>query len=483
MAGMDGMLCMSSVALGAAISSLLESFGGQQQRGQVQEESRTRQEEARLRQMMMRTIAELQQDAAKQQVAQAVGLQASTDSHAAGSQSPRKHDMELLKPDVLPQSALQHPVQPPGFSMEDARKFNSAAREAAQARKPIEVLQSLQRGNARFWTGNATRPEKSAFERRALIASQFPSTAILACSDSRVPTEIVFDCSLGDMFVCRVAGNCLDTATTASLQYAVKHLEVKVLVVMGHEGCGAIKAAMQATEKIETEPTELSAALLGLKAGLQGDRLANISDQRAYDREAVVTNVKRQVDDLCNNPTILSKIQRKELMVVGAFYEISSGIVDFLKEIDHTSLPGFVPEVEVAEVAQELNVPAESIASSEFPISLKDPDAKMSETSTFVEPSERPPLSPARRDVRPLVKTSGSVGPLTPRSNAMPGIPLVPMPASNAGTPTRPFYSGVPLPVSNNVTPIRRQSPSQMMQAMPVVTGSYVHTAGRSMGA
>lgn len=89
--------------------------------------------------------------------------------------------------------------------------------------------------------GAATRPEVSAFERRALINLQYPSVAILGCSDSRVPIEIVFDHGLGDIFVIRVAGNCLDTTTGASLQYAVKHLRVKVVVVMGHEGCGALK--------------------------------------------------------------------------------------------------------------------------------------------------------------------------------------------------------------------------------------------------
>merc|ERR1712087_91128 len=136
---------------------------------------------------------------------------------------------------------------------------------------------------ARFWMGQATRPEKSAFERRALISKQFPSVAVLSCADSRVPVEIVFDQGLGDMFVVRVAGNCLDTTTTASLQYAVSHLKVKVLIVMGHEGCGAIKAASLPEEKIEQEPPALRVALLNLKEGLDGDRLANVRDPRAHD--------------------------------------------------------------------------------------------------------------------------------------------------------------------------------------------------------
>merc|ERR1712050_458331 len=133
---------------------------------------------------------------------------------------------------------------------EQARSMADASQAVAMTRSPGVVLAELQRGNVRFWTGQATRPEKSAFERRALISKQFPSVAVLCCSDSRVPVEIVFDQGLGDMFVIRVAGNCLDTATSASLQYAVHHLKVKVLIVMGHEGCGAVKAAQLPMEAI-----------------------------------------------------------------------------------------------------------------------------------------------------------------------------------------------------------------------------------------
>jgi len=212
---------------------------------------------------------------------------------------------------------------------EEARKMADMGHEKAQARSAKEVLADLQKGNVRFWTGTASRPEKSAFERRALIAKQFPSTAILGCSDSRVPVEIVFDQGLGDMFVIRVAGNCLDTSTMASLQYAVNHLKVKVVVVMGHEGCGAVKAAAQPIEKIEGEPQALSTILMDLKSGLEHERYQNLSDLRAHDREAVVTNVRRQIEKLTDDEGIMAKVLNGEVIIVGAFYEISSGIVDF----------------------------------------------------------------------------------------------------------------------------------------------------------
>merc|ERR1719436_360990 len=112
--------------------------------------------------------------------------------------------------------------------MEEARKQAELAHQVSMSRTPAVVLAEMQRGNVRFWSGAATRPEASAFERRALITKQWPSVAVLGCSDSRVPIEIIFDQGLGDVFVIRVAGNLLDTSTFASVQYAVHHLKVKV---------------------------------------------------------------------------------------------------------------------------------------------------------------------------------------------------------------------------------------------------------------
>mmetsp|Transcript_57809 Transcript_57809/g.126676 ORF Transcript_57809/g.126676 Transcript_57809/m.126676 type:complete len:297 (-) Transcript_57809:516-1406(-) len=228
-----------------------------------------------------------------------------------------------------------------GFTMEDAREKADTEHMIAKRMKPEEVLSALQKGNARFWMGAAHRPEASAFERRALISKQFPLTAVLGCSDSRVPVEIVFDQGLGDMFVVRVAGNCLDNTTTASLEYAVHHLSVKVLMVMGHEGCGAIKAAQLPTADIAKEPTCLGNLLTGLKEGLNESDLKAVRDSKAHDREAVTTNVKRQVEKLTLDKGIMEQVKKGNLIIVGCFYEISSGIVDFFHEVNSKSLtPG-----------------------------------------------------------------------------------------------------------------------------------------------
>lgn len=218
-----------------------------------------------------------------------------------------------------------------GWSVDQLKQKSAEVRANVKELDPQEVLASLQCGNARFWTGKPLKPEVGAFERRALALQQFPTVAILSCSDSRVPAEIVFDQALGDMFVVRVAGNALDTVAHASLQYAVEHLHVKVVVVMGHEYCGAVKAAELPLDQLQKEPEVLSRALRTIKAGLDEERLALILDKRAHDREAVLTNVKRQLDTLSRDPVIAEKVRGGKLLILGAFYEVSSGIVDFLE--------------------------------------------------------------------------------------------------------------------------------------------------------
>jgi len=164
---------------------------------------------------------------------------------------------------------------------EDIHRVAAATRAqnaARKARTPREVILELQRGNGRFWMGLAERPEMNAMERRALIIAQAPSVCILGCSDSRVPVEIVFDQGLGDIFVVRLAGNVLDAASHGSVEYAVSHLEVKVVLVLGHEGCGAVRGAMAMGEaELAAEPRHLQSLLRAIRASLAVDRIRKIS--------------------------------------------------------------------------------------------------------------------------------------------------------------------------------------------------------------
>jgi len=220
-----------------------------------------------------------------------------------------------------------------GPTMEEAIEMNAERQRELAEVQPREVLRQLQEGNSRFWMGLAQRPEMSAMERRALIMQQSPRVAILGCSDSRVPIEIVFDQGLGECFAVRVAGNVYSAATAASLDYAVAHLKVKLVVVMGHEGCGAVKAAQLPDEKIDGETPALKHVLHSMKRELcSSRRIMQIRDKRARDREAVITNVAAQMRNLLEkSPHIQEQIEAGTLLVVGAFYEITSGMVDFFE--------------------------------------------------------------------------------------------------------------------------------------------------------
>eukprot|EP00933_Yihiella_yeosuensis_P051502 TRINITY_DN4945_c0_g1_i3.p1 TRINITY_DN4945_c0_g1~~TRINITY_DN4945_c0_g1_i3.p1 ORF type:complete len:370 (+),score=78.28 TRINITY_DN4945_c0_g1_i3:90-1112(+) len=325
MALQGGMLCLSGSALGAAVANLLFNDSAFQDASMPN---------------LGRKLKSKRRDRKESEESEFSGSEGDYSPRLPTGTSGTQPVYNSRKDMALEEAGLDWMMgSSNGFSMEDARKRNAEMRQTFKEKTPAEVLSELQRGNARFWTGHANRPAKSAFERRAMIMQQFPVTAVLGCSDSRVPTEVVFDQGLGDMFIVRVAGNCLDTATGASLQYACVHLGVKVLMVMGHEACGAIKAAGLPMEQILKEPEELAGALQILKTGLDEKRLSNITDSRAHDREAVITNVRRQVEALTKDAAIMAKVEAKELMIIGCFYEISSGIVDFFMEVTEASSP------------------------------------------------------------------------------------------------------------------------------------------------
>ncbi|MEF2276883.1 carbonic anhydrase [Deinococcus sp. YIM 134068] len=210
-----------------------------------------------------------------------------------------------------------------GASMEDIAELRPA-----RLASPEDAIQALQDGNARFFSGQATRPEVDANQRRAQIMGQTPFAAVLACSDSRVPVEIVFDQGLGDLFVVRVAGNVVGDAGLGTLEYATEHLDVQLIVVMGHEGCGAVAAAMLSDERIAQEPENLRKLIARIQPCVRD--LPPIRDKKARMREAVLNNVRCQVAALREQPVIQAAEARGQIRVIGAYYEIGSGAVDFL---------------------------------------------------------------------------------------------------------------------------------------------------------
>jgi carbonic anhydrase len=191
------------------------------------------------------------------------------------------------------------------------------------------ALARLKEGNARFLRGEARFPTVQKEVLADLARGQSPYATILGCSDSRVPPELVFDAGFGELFVVRVAGNVLGASILGTLQYAASHLHTSLFVVLGHEGCGAVKAALAskfegATHKsrIEVLLESILPALDGVDPKLPPDALLSC---------AVEANVRNTVEALLATPEARARLGEGAMRLVGAVYDIESGRVRFLE--------------------------------------------------------------------------------------------------------------------------------------------------------
>lgn len=200
-------------------------------------------------------------------------------------------------------------------------------KSARAASTPGEALRLLEEGNAAFLRGDMPANDIGPRRRLQLAAGQSPFCAYVSCSDSRVPPELLFGRGLGELFIIRNAGNTVDTVAMGSIEYAVLELGVPLVVVMGHESCGAVKAAMAVVEKnarfpgaIDNMIEPIIPAVLQAR-GQAGDPVEN----------AVKQNVRRVVDVMRNesDPILQKPLQAGKIQIVGAYYELSSGRVDF----------------------------------------------------------------------------------------------------------------------------------------------------------
>ena len=191
-----------------------------------------------------------------------------------------------------------------------------------------EALARLMAGNKRFISGRShfTGQQREALE--ALAKGQQPYATILGCSDSRVPPEMVFDAGLGDLFIIRVAGNVLGPSINGTLQYAKFHLHTPLFVVLGHEGCGAVEAALASKFQGATHRAHISLllqdimpALEDLEPGLTPDALLSA---------AVLANVRHTTRALIESPEGSAGVAAGRIRVVGAIYDIKSGRVRLL---------------------------------------------------------------------------------------------------------------------------------------------------------
>lgn len=200
----------------------------------------------------------------------------------------------------------------------------------------IEALKRLREGNRRFIDGvRHIEAPASPEKRNDLLAGQAPFAVILACSDSRVPVEHIFDQGFGDLFVIRVAGNIVAPSLAGSAEYAVQHLGTRLLVVLGHTGCGAVGATLESLRQPGGNLSENIASIIDRIRPAVEDLLKTESecDGDALLRQAVRANVRRSVDALRQESEILRRLMDRDgLRIVGAEYSLESGEVDFFDD-------------------------------------------------------------------------------------------------------------------------------------------------------
>jgi carbonic anhydrase len=202
----------------------------------------------------------------------------------------------------------------------------SSARATATATAAAESLSRLKAGNAEFVSHPEAALPVDAARRAALAQGQTPFATVLSCADSRVPPEIVFHTGLGDLFVVRAAGNIADKAILASVEYGAEHLHVPLVVVMGHESCGAVKAAVETPVNRSLGPN-LDFLIKAIRPAV----LATASLPEATRmRAAILHNVEDSVNALIDASAILRHLgEGGKVGFVGAYYELSTGRVHF----------------------------------------------------------------------------------------------------------------------------------------------------------
>jgi carbonic anhydrase len=191
-----------------------------------------------------------------------------------------------------------------------------------------EALARLMDGNARFLRGESRLTRESAQVLAELVEGQRPFATILGCSDSRVPPELIFDANFGDLFIIRVAGNVVSPEVWGSLQYAATHLRTQLFMVLGHEGCGAVQAALAAKFQGAHERSRIQLLLDNVLPGLD-----QIDPQLPPPRQlecAVEANVRWSMRQLLESPEGRARLAEGRMKLVGAVYEIATGRVRLL---------------------------------------------------------------------------------------------------------------------------------------------------------
>jgi carbonic anhydrase len=197
--------------------------------------------------------------------------------------------------------------------------LDTPAAAAKQNVTPDNAIEQLMQGNKRFATQKVKQPNRGSFRLREVAKGQNPFAAILGCADSRVPAEIVFDQGLGDLFVVRVAGNVATPEEIGSLEYGTLVLGAKVILVLGHQKCGAVKATIED----KPVPGKIGSILEQIKPAV----VASQNQSGDLLKNATLANIKNQIAILKTSPVVADLIKGDKLKIIGGFYDLDTGIV------------------------------------------------------------------------------------------------------------------------------------------------------------
>lgn len=189
------------------------------------------------------------------------------------------------------------------------------------------VLKELQEGNQRFVRGSLDHERQDPKTREQLAIGQKPKAIVLSCSDSRVPPETVFDQGLGDLFVVRIAGHALNPEAVASIEYAIEHLGARFLVVLGHDSCGAVKAAIAGPS--DKHSRDLNQLVSEIRRNIAGYTNPDPNDKVFH--EAVSANVRSTARELVQRSSVVQHAVEKQGLRIGqAVYSLETGKVEFI---------------------------------------------------------------------------------------------------------------------------------------------------------
>jgi carbonic anhydrase len=203
----------------------------------------------------------------------------------------------------------------------------SLTKEQRDSMTPSQVIDELKKGNERFRAGKMA-PRDYLAEKRASAAGQYPAAIILGCVDSRVPAEIIFDAGIGDTFNGRVAGNVVNDDLLGSMEFACAASGAKLVLVLGHTACGAIKGAID-----DVVLGNLTGLLARIKAAIPETKFEGEKSSKnpAYVDAVARTNVKLAIENIRRRSPVLADLEKKGLIqITGAMYDLANGIVNFV---------------------------------------------------------------------------------------------------------------------------------------------------------